>query len=72
MIIDRELAVDGHVLRLTVEEADIGWDVRQRCDSTIVHVEHHNDWHRVERAVKLLELTALRHDVARFGHRRAA
>jgi len=72
MIIDRELAVDGHVLRLTVEEAAIGWDVRQRCDSIIVHVEHHNDWHRVERAVKLLELTALRQDVARAGHRRAA
>jgi hypothetical protein len=72
MIIDRELAVDGHVLRLTVEQATIGWDVRQRCDSTIVHVEHHDDWHRVERAVKLLELTALRHGVALTGHRRAA
>jgi hypothetical protein len=72
MIIDREFAVGGHMLRLTVEEAAIGWDVRERCDSTIIHVEHHNDWHRVERAVTLLELTALRQNVARAGHRRAA
>ena len=72
MIIEREFAVEGHVFRLAVEQAAIGWDVQERRDSTIVHVEHHDDWHRVERAVRLLELAALRHDASHADRRRAA
>jgi hypothetical protein len=72
MIIDREFAVEGHVFRLAVEQAAIGWDVQERRDSIIVHVEHHDDWHRVERAVRLLELKALRDDASRADRRRAA
>jgi hypothetical protein len=55
MITDRELATHGHVVRLAVEETDAGWDVEERRDAAVVHVEHHNDWHRVELAMLRLE-----------------
>ena len=56
MVIDREFATDGHVIRLAVEQTANGWDVEQRRDST---VEHHDDWHRVERAMWRLEMELL-------------
>jgi len=60
MVIDREFATDGHVIRLAVEQTAKGWDVEEQRDSTTVHVEHHNDWHRVERALRRLEREARR------------
>jgi len=69
MIIDRRFAAGGHVFRLAVEEAAVGWEIQERCDSTIVHVEHHDDWHRVERAVQILEMEAFRHGKAHAVHR---
>jgi hypothetical protein len=59
MVIDREFATDGHVIRLAVEQTANGWDVEQRRDATVVHVEHHDDWHRVERAMRRLEMEVL-------------
>jgi hypothetical protein len=61
MELDREFASHGHVIRLAVEETANGWDVEERCDSAVVHVEHHDDWHRVERAIWLLERETLRY-----------
>jgi len=60
MLIDREFATDGHVIRLSVEQTAKGWLVEEERDSAIVHVEHHNDWHRVERAMRRLEMKARR------------
>ena len=60
MVIDREFATDGHVIRLAVEQTAKGWDVEEQRDSTTVHVEHHDDWHRVERALRRLEMEARR------------
>ena len=60
MLIDREFTTDGHVIRLAVEQAAKGWNVEEQRDSTIVHVEHHTDWHRVERAMRRLEREARR------------
>lgn len=60
MVIDRKFATHGHVVRLAIEEKASGWDVQEECDSAVVHVEHHDDWHRVERAMWLLEMQVLR------------
>jgi hypothetical protein len=60
MVIDREFATAGHVIRLAVEQTAKGWIVEEQRDSAIVHVEHHDDWHRVERAMKRLEMEARR------------
>jgi hypothetical protein len=60
MLIDREFATGGHVIRLAVEQTGKGWNVEEQRDSSIVHVEHHTDWHRVERAMRRLETEARR------------
>lgn len=60
MLIDREFTSDGHVIRLAVEQTAKGWLVEEQRDSAIVHVEHHDDWHRVERAMRRLEMKARR------------
>lgn len=62
-MVDRRFFVNGHTIHLGVEPTTSGWDVREECDSALVHVEHHDDWHRVERAMDLLELKANSHDV---------
>ena len=68
MVIDREFATHGHVVRLTVEERAGGWDVQEESDSAVVHVKHYDDWHRVERAMRLLEMEARRHGPAVLAH----
>jgi len=60
MVIDREFATGGHVIRLAVEPTFKGWIVEEQRDSATVHVEHHNDWHRVELALRRLEMEARR------------
>jgi hypothetical protein len=68
MSLDRQFATHGHMFRLAVEEKASGWDVQERYDSALVHVEHHDDWHRVERAMWLLEMEAFRHGSAHIPH----
>ncbi len=55
MSIIRQFLSDGHDVRLIVEATDRGWDVREQVDASTVHREHHDDWHRVERALYRLE-----------------
>jgi hypothetical protein len=62
MTVDRQFSANGHVIQLCVTEAANGWDVHEEVDSAIVHAEHHDDWHRVERAMFMLELKALEND----------
>jgi hypothetical protein len=68
MIIDREFAMNGHIIRLAVDTTVSGWDVQEQCDSTVVYTEHHADWHRVELAMLRLEREALRHGPAHAAY----
>jgi hypothetical protein len=62
MVADRRFSSHGHVVQLGARMTANGWDVQEELDSEIVHVEHHDDWHRVERAIQLLEMKALKDD----------
>ena len=63
MLLDRHIIAGDHLVHLAIEQSAAGWDVREELDSTTVHVEHHNDWHHVERAMDRLE-REVRHGVA--------
>ena len=67
MQIDRRIPTGTHIVHLAVEESEVGWDVREELDTTTVHVEHHNDWHRVERAMRRLEMEVLRDGISSFA-----
>ena len=62
MLTDRHISTAGHVVHIAIELSTIGWNVREELDSTTVHIEHHNDWHRAERAIDRLE-REVRHGV---------
>ena len=64
MALDRQISAGGHVVHFLIEPTCNGWNVREELDRTVVHTEHHDDWHRVERAVRLLELQVIRHGIA--------
>jgi hypothetical protein len=68
MSVNREFASHGHMVRLAIEERANGWDVQEECDSALVHVEHYDDWHRVERAMRLREREVRRHGPAHIAH----
>ena len=55
MTLERYLVNHGHIHRLVVRHGLTGWDVREEEDATVIRRTHHEDWHRVERAVKLFE-----------------
>lgn len=63
MHIDRHIPSGDHVVHLSVEQSTTGWDVREDLDTITVHLEHHNDWHRVERAMDRLEIEVLHHGI---------
>jgi hypothetical protein len=69
MLFEQRIAANGHSIHLAVRQAAAGWDVQEAFDSAIVHVEHYDDWHRVERAMQRLEREAHRHDEADTAHR---
>ena len=69
MVVERQFSSHGHTVRLAVERGLTGWNIQEECDSAVVHVEHCDDWHRVERTLHLLEMKAISHDFgARTGH----
>ena len=51
----RERVEAGHTHRFTITRSDVGWQVREECDSEIVKVTRYTDWHRVERAMDAFE-----------------
>ena len=64
MQINRHLATGSHHVHLTIQQSAIsGWDIHAELDLALVHVEHHDDWHRVERAMNRLESEVLRHGI---------
>ena len=59
MVFTRQLVKDTHSRRLTVMPALEGWDVIEEEDATIRRYTRRHDWHRVERDIRLFELTVL-------------
>ena len=54
----RELTQAGHTRRFTITEAgSVGWEVRVELDDRVVRRVCYTDWHRVERAIQVFELT---------------
>jgi hypothetical protein len=62
MIIERQFSTAGHLVRISVEKGASGWNIQEEFDSAVVHAEHCEDWHRVERAMGRLEMHALHHE----------
>ncbi len=48
---------DGHTDLLEVRSSAQGWEVRETRDSAVVRTKRYSDWHRVERAVLVFELS---------------
>jgi hypothetical protein len=47
---------DDDVRRYTISSAgSAGWEVRLEENDTLRRLDHYQDWHRVERALKLFE-----------------
>ncbi len=53
----KELTFGGHIRRFTISDAgQDGWEVRVEQDAAIVRRLCYTDWHRVERALGVMEL----------------
>ena len=56
----KELTQAGHTKRFTISDGGTdGWEVRVEQDSRVIRRVHYTDWHRVERAVQILNLQVL-------------
>jgi hypothetical protein len=55
-MLSRERKIGGRKERLTVFPGDSGWEVRHERDGRVVKRRTYDDWHRVERALKLFDL----------------
>ena len=64
MTVDRQISSEGHMVRLAVEQTSDGWNVREELDSITVQLKHYGDWHRVDRAVRVLEWQVLQYGVS--------
>lgn len=58
-MLERYLVNQDHVRHLIVTHDVTGWDVREEEDAVLIHRTHHDDWHRVERAVQLFDQAAI-------------
>lgn len=56
MALDHCLVHHGHVHRFVVTADARGWDVLEEEDSTVLMHVHREDWHRVERDVRLFQM----------------
>jgi hypothetical protein len=56
-MLTREFVQDGHTKRVTVTRSEAGWEVREERDDRVVRDIKYTDWHRVERAIQMFELT---------------
>lgn len=59
-MLTREFAHAGHVTRVTITRSTVGWDLREERDNHIVRRTNYTDWHRVERALQVIELAEQR------------
>lgn len=51
-----EFTTAGSITRVTITRDAAGWEVREEREATIVRQRRFTDWHRVERAVRSIEL----------------
>jgi hypothetical protein len=51
-----ELKHDGHLHRVLVSSQARGWEILAERDSIILMRTHRDDWHRVERDVRLFQM----------------
>ena len=58
-MLTREFTSAGHVNRITLTKNNRGWEVREERDDTVVKRATYSDWHRVERAILMFELSQL-------------
>ena len=65
----RELTQAGHVTRFSIRDAGNGWEVREEQDSRVVRQVRYNDWHRVERALLVMQQRV--HELEASGWRSA-
>jgi hypothetical protein len=63
-MLTREFAHAGHVTRVTITRSAVGWDLREERDDRIVRRMNYTDWHRVERAIQVIELAGQRNEDA--------
>jgi hypothetical protein len=61
-MLTREFAHAGHVTRVTITRSDVGWDLREERDNRVVRHMNYTDWHRVERAIQVIELAEQQRD----------
>ena len=59
MVVERSFVAEGHVHRFVVTQDRAGWELTEHEDSKVIRRLHQDDWHRVERALKRFENTAL-------------
>lgn len=52
---ERSFVTNGHLYRVAVKPASVGWEVCEERDHVVVHRAHHDRWHRVELAIRLFE-----------------
>ncbi len=58
MRVKNSAVVDGHVMSVTVTDSPGGWNVRHERDSIVIRTIVRDDWHRVERDLRLFRLRA--------------
>jgi hypothetical protein len=56
-MLTREFVHDGHTRRVTITRSDAGWALREEQDDRVVRDINYTDWHRVERAIRVFEIT---------------
>jgi hypothetical protein len=55
-MVSREYTHEGHTTRVTVTRRDGGWQLVEERDLKMVRDVTYHDWHRVERAMHVLEM----------------
>ena len=60
-----ERTTSGHTETLTVTKNGKGWEIRETHDQEVVRQVQYSDWHRVERAMQVFEVTGDRYSTNR-------
>lgn len=54
-MVSREFTQDGHTTRVTITKQDSGWQLIEERDHQMIRDVTYLDWHRVERAMRVLQ-----------------
>ena len=55
-VFNRTLRQLDHTMHYSVVTTDEGWELREERDSRLVRQAHFQDWHRVERATRVITI----------------